>query len=161
MLAYLLTFICDTCYSKKWYLINYSGWCFVCNSNWNLIHGWPDRVCFNYASGALSELIETLSKWNMNVTGLSSHCMEVLFNFTKKPRRNERNMKQNAYKPKWNWIKNIRQDLYSGTLSVKLYELTTDYLGLNSCWALIWSLNRSEEELFNKYLSIGPKPPFT
>ena len=112
--AYLLIFIYDTCCSKKWYLIIYSSWCFVCISNWNLSHGWPGCVCFNYASGALSKLIETVSKWFMNVNGLSSHCMQVLFNFTKKSRKNWKKYEAKyVNKPKWNWIKNILQDAYS------------------------------------------------
>ena len=54
----------------------------------------------------LLKLIETASKWNMNMNRLSLYCMEVLFNVTKKSKGNWMKYETKCVnKLKWNWIK--------------------------------------------------------
>ena len=71
---------------------------FIGNSNWKS-GGWHTGGCFNYAPEASSKLIETLSKWNLNINKWTS------FEISKW------NININKWTFLWDFIQQIREEL--------------------------------------------------
>ena len=71
---------------------------FIGNSNWKS-GGWHTGGCFNYAPEASSKLIETLSKWNININKWTS------FEISKW------NININKWTFLWDFIQQIREEL--------------------------------------------------
>ena len=82
---------------------------FIGNSNWKS-GGWHTGGCFNYAPEASSKLIETLSKWNININKWTS------FEISKW------NIYINKWTFLWDFIQQIREEL--NEISPKMFGQT-------------------------------------